>query len=137
MHPMRSMSRTAICQWIVGELKDGPKPAGDVRRRAGEAGIKMTRLKSAKMALGVQSIKTGFSGTWVWALPSQAVDFNDGKTWESAAREALAHGDESPAKTIPDEVVYAFPAKPYPMRADGSIDFDSMRLSNYVKDKEE
>lgn len=52
-------------------LKDGPRPAKEVRREAAEAGIKDRTLDRAKARLEVKAERQGFGnkGVWVWSLP--------------------------------------------------------------------
>jgi putative DNA primase/helicase len=68
--------------FLLTELEDGPKPAGDVKRAAAAASVGPGALKRAKRHLGVSSTKAGMGGGWIWALPDQdaadlAVPFDD------------------------------------------------------------
>lgn len=52
-------------------LKDGPVPAKEVLRQAGEVGLAERTLRDAKRLEGVKTVKEGFGkgSTWSWRLP--------------------------------------------------------------------
>ncbi len=50
-------------------LAEGMKPAKDVYREAEEAGFSKDSMKRAKSRLGVETVKQGMSGGWMWKLP--------------------------------------------------------------------
>ena len=58
-------------------LAERVRPASEVLREAGRAGIAERTLYHAKAALGVASTRQGYyGGRWVWALPGVAVGAN-------------------------------------------------------------
>lgn len=50
-------------------LKDGPKPANEVRRYALDEEVRLRTLRRAKEQLGVSSIHDEDEARWVWSLP--------------------------------------------------------------------
>jgi len=63
--------RDDAADWLRAILADGPRPAREVEREADEAGISRATLRRAKAAIGVQSRKPDFDGSWKWTLPIQ------------------------------------------------------------------
>ena len=64
--------RTAIGEakdFLVELLADGPQASKDVLQGAKAAGVSEKTLRRAKSQLKVKVRKTGFQGTWCWALP--------------------------------------------------------------------
>jgi hypothetical protein len=67
--------RTAAEVFLSEDLRGGPLPAGEVFRRAEDAGIAKRTLLRAKESLGVESAKVGRPGEpgqWLWYLPKDA-----------------------------------------------------------------
>ena len=58
-------------EFIVGYLKNGPKPSKEVEAAAREAGCNMRTMNNVKKDLGIQSYAKRVDGklTWFWALP--------------------------------------------------------------------
>lgn len=56
--------------FLCAALADGPRPAQEVTKEAGQVGIKEATLRRARRLLGVKPRKHGFGkdGTWVWTL---------------------------------------------------------------------
>ena len=51
-------------------LKDGPKPADDVKAEAATMGVSERTLRRAKKELPIDARKTSFRGPWLWDLPA-------------------------------------------------------------------
>ena len=56
--------------FLTDLLRDGPRPARDVRREVEAAGLSWRTIERAKSALGVVACKAGFGGGWSWRLNS-------------------------------------------------------------------
>jgi hypothetical protein len=54
--------------FLMALLGKGPYPAAEVERLAKDAGIKEKTLDRASKALGVQKVKDGMDGPWIWSL---------------------------------------------------------------------
>ncbi|HLP84599.1 MAG TPA: AAA family ATPase [Phycisphaerales bacterium] len=65
----RRSKRRDAAEWIAEYLAAGPRPAADVERDALAAGIAKSTLNRAKTDAGVEPIKSGFDGGWMWQLP--------------------------------------------------------------------
>ncbi|MBX6370111.1 MAG: AAA family ATPase [Rhodospirillales bacterium] len=62
-------------EFLRAELEEGPKPASEVRRAAGQAGIAERTLRRAKDRIGVVARRVGgvaSGGYWTWELPKMA-----------------------------------------------------------------
>lgn len=56
-------------QFLIGILSDGPVPSKQVRSDADGAGYSWRTIQRAQKQLGVEAVKKGKSGGWVWQLP--------------------------------------------------------------------
>jgi putative DNA primase/helicase len=56
--------------WLKDMLSDGARPAREVQKEAGKAGISEKTVRRARERLGVKLSKAGFSGGWIWILPT-------------------------------------------------------------------
>jgi len=68
MNGDRSATAEAV-EWLRAALATGPRPAGELKSEAAQAGIEDKPLRTARERLGVKPQKVGFDGGWVWALP--------------------------------------------------------------------
>jgi hypothetical protein len=59
-------------EWLLDALKNGSRPAAEILSEARKDGFARVTLMRAKAALGVTSMKQGYAGGWVWALPEDA-----------------------------------------------------------------
>jgi putative DNA primase/helicase len=50
-------------------LAEGARQSKEIEREAKAAGIAAKPLRNARERLGIKPKKTGFSGSWIWALP--------------------------------------------------------------------
>ena len=57
--------------WLRDALSSGPRPSGELKKRADDDGISSRTLDRAKQKLSVTSQRAGFGegGQWTWALP--------------------------------------------------------------------
>lgn len=62
-------------EFLMTELADGPKPAKEIEREAKRQGLSMETVRDAKRALGIEAVKDGFQGKWVWKLPQRWPNF--------------------------------------------------------------
>ena len=63
----------------------GPVPAKHVYREAEGAGYSRDQMKRAKPRVGVETVKAGMDGGWVWRLPaSEGSEGSEGSTLEKA-----------------------------------------------------
>ena len=62
-------------------LSDGAVPVNEIKEAAKEEGISETTLQRAKLALGVESVRSGFGkgGGWLWALPTDGDGSEEGE----------------------------------------------------------
>jgi hypothetical protein len=58
------------CEVLEHLLADGPMAATEVKKLAGEAGIRPRTLDRAKERLGVQVAKSSYGGPWLWQRSS-------------------------------------------------------------------
>ena len=61
-------------QWLLDALRDGPRPAKELREQAEDDGIKEATLRRAKDGLHVIARRAGGmggAGRWVWLLPGE------------------------------------------------------------------
>jgi len=63
--------RDEATEFLLAELEEGPRPAGEIKAAAIPAGIGPGALKRAKRQLKVETSREGFGGKggWIWALP--------------------------------------------------------------------
>jgi hypothetical protein len=61
--------RDEAVEFLLGEIGEGGRPAGEVQGAAKKAGIGPWPLKRAKRELRVKSSKRGMDGGWWWELP--------------------------------------------------------------------
>jgi hypothetical protein len=63
--------RSEARRLLLDLLRKGPVPARDVRAAALAAGISLSTLERAKLALGIQARpeRRGPGGVWTWELP--------------------------------------------------------------------
>ena len=54
------------------ELENGPLPTREVKKRAKDEGIADKTLTRAKDKLGVEALKEGYQGRWIWRFPFDA-----------------------------------------------------------------
>jgi putative DNA primase/helicase len=57
--------------FLRGLLAEGPRTVETVKAEAEAAGIAWTTLRRAKIALGIQAKKPGFSTGWIWTISSR------------------------------------------------------------------
>ena len=74
--PRRSRRRRAHSPrrgggFLLAELAEGTRLAGEVKAEARKLGLSDTALFRARQTLGVKASKTGFKGGWEWALPEE------------------------------------------------------------------
>ena len=68
-------------EFLAGLLADGPMPAKRVYGEARDAGHSERTIRRAQKALGVEAIKEGLKGSWLWKLPvKMANKAEDGHT---------------------------------------------------------
>lgn len=60
--------RQGVDEWLTAQLKDGPKPARDVKHDGGANGFSARQLDSACQRLGVIRKPAGFGSGWQWSL---------------------------------------------------------------------
>lgn len=62
--------------WLEEMLSDGPVPARDIKRAAGDAGLSWRTVERAKARLSVRSGRSSMgntgAGAWLWELPVKA-----------------------------------------------------------------
>jgi hypothetical protein len=56
-------------QFLEEMMKDGPKPSTEVIEHGIEQGFTKDTLHRARKALGIQAVKQGMEGGWVWQYP--------------------------------------------------------------------
>lgn len=56
-------------QWLIDFLAAGPRPAMEIFEAARKDGHTRATIRRAKAVVRVRSVKEGFEGRWVWALP--------------------------------------------------------------------
>lgn len=56
-------------RFLAGLLEDGPQPTKAIRADADGAGHSWATIRRAQKALGIEALKEGMKGGWVWALP--------------------------------------------------------------------
>jgi RecA-family ATPase len=72
-------------------LAHGSRAAKDVYREAESAGYSRDQMKRAKRRTGVEAVKTGMDGGWLWRLP-----FAEGSAGIPEEREGSAPGESAP-----------------------------------------
>lgn len=65
-------AREEAQDFLSSYLSEGPKPAKEVIRAAGEAGISEPTLRRAKKNIGVRSGKGEFNTNWEWRMPRRS-----------------------------------------------------------------
>jgi hypothetical protein len=78
--PEQNEERTATDE-AVAFLRDllsaGPMQVSKIEKESRQAGINSKPLRSARIRLGIKSVKSSFEGGWVWALPQDALNVQD------------------------------------------------------------
>ncbi len=59
-------------QFLASLLSDGPLPSKTVKADADGAGYAWRTIQRAQKALGIEAVKEGMRGRWVWRLPAYA-----------------------------------------------------------------
>jgi predicted ATP-dependent serine protease len=59
-------------EFLRAELADSPRPATDLKKAAGNAGLSWSTVQRAQKRLGIKPRKVGLEGGWEWALPEQS-----------------------------------------------------------------
>lgn len=68
-------------EFLRGLLADGPVPSKQVRTDANGAGYAWRTIRRAQKAMGIEAVKEGMKGGWVWRLsPKVAKKPEDGHT---------------------------------------------------------
>jgi hypothetical protein len=81
------------CAWLADRLTHGPRPAAQLLRDAGAAGLSVSTLRRAKRLLAVRSFKRAADEGWLWAahqhsrLPNQPPQFGNVGNLEPPARQ--------------------------------------------------
>ena len=65
----RPLKRDAAEDWLRELLAAGEMPASEVKRLAQIAGFGWSTIMAAKTKLGIDTLKRGFQGEWIWSLP--------------------------------------------------------------------
>jgi putative DNA primase/helicase len=58
-------------RFLADLLADGPLPVKTIRTDADGAGYSWATIRRAKKALGVEAVKDGMKGGWLWQMPGQ------------------------------------------------------------------
>jgi putative DNA primase/helicase len=58
-------------QFLAGLLADGPLPTKTIRADSDGAGFSWATIRRAQKGLGIQAVKEGMKGGWVWRMPEQ------------------------------------------------------------------
>jgi archaellum biogenesis ATPase FlaH len=62
-------------EWLKDFLADGPRGAADVKRQAGDVGLKWMTVRRSADSIGIAKRKMGGRGAgWEWALPGESKD---------------------------------------------------------------
>lgn len=78
-------SASDAASFLARLLEMGPVPAKHVYREAEGAGYSRDQMKRAKPRVGVETVKSGMDGGWVWRLPaSEGSEGSEGSTLEKA-----------------------------------------------------
>lgn len=94
-------------------LADGQRTAREIFRDAENAGYSRDQMKRAKRRVGVETVKVGMEGGWVWRLPdvegsTETPEGSEGRTQKKTAPfapfadSALPSGDGPAAEDDPD-----------------------------------
>lgn len=60
------------CEFLLDFLKDGGRPANEVKKAASAKGITGATLKRAADRLEIKAVKTDFTGGWRWSLSEES-----------------------------------------------------------------
>jgi hypothetical protein len=74
-------------------LRGAPRPAKDVYREAEGAGYSRDQMKRAKRRIGVDAVKIGMDGGWLWRLPAD----------EGSAEGSEGSGQKRPRSSLPSD----------------------------------
>ena len=92
--PEQSEDRTATDE-AVAFLRDllsaGPMQVSKIESEARQAGINSKPLRSARIRLGIKSVKSSFEGPWVWALSQDALNAQDAQPFSEGNLETRGH----------------------------------------------
>lgn len=58
-------------RFLADLLMDGPQPTKTIKADADGAGYSWTTIRRAQKALGIDAVKEGMKGGWVWRMPGQ------------------------------------------------------------------
>jgi hypothetical protein len=117
--------RDEAVDFLVAELKQGPRKAKEISKAAREAEIGPGSLKRAKRALGVRSNKDGLDGGWSWSLPE-----GDGPKGTDPIYEKPSPSSPSHEQAVSDPPEGdGFP------EGDGSGDIGPLRVWDYTGDE--
>jgi hypothetical protein len=60
-------------RFLTEELRHGSRPAKELMRKAKEElGINEKTLQRARQQLGIDTLKDGYGGNWIWSLPNKS-----------------------------------------------------------------
>jgi hypothetical protein len=88
-------SRDDAADFLRNLLADGSRATNDVLREAKSAGYSRDQMKRAKDRIGVESVKVGMDGGWVWRMPPR--NLNNCAPFRSAAPFAPFDEDALPS----------------------------------------
>lgn len=71
-------ARDEAAEWLQEVLSDGPLPANEIYKKAGDVGIAKRTLRRAAKKLGVDTEKSGMAGGWRWILPPKVAKTSEG-----------------------------------------------------------
>ncbi len=58
-------------RFLFGQLANGPVPSKTIKADAEEAGHTRATIRRAQKALGIEAVKGGMKGGWLWQMPGQ------------------------------------------------------------------
>jgi hypothetical protein len=99
--------RDDAAEFLRTVLADGGLPPKEMESEAKTAGFSLDQLKRAKSRAGVQSVKPGFGGPWVWQLREQeesteTVEGSEGSVSQRVAPFAPLGDSRAPLESDPE-----------------------------------
>jgi hypothetical protein len=67
-------------EFLREELAAGERPATQLKKAAGDAGLTWGTVKRAQKAMGIKPRKNGLAGGWIWQLPEESQPAKDRRT---------------------------------------------------------
>jgi len=64
-------------EWLLEELKDGPVPSNEMKKRVAQAGHAWRTVERVKARLKIRSKKTSMYGPWSWHHPDHVFTETD------------------------------------------------------------